>query len=64
MTDPIKFEALRTQIAAAQHELFCAVYSTQNLILPEDVAAYKASVLGAHVKVRAAERALLRHLKT
>ena len=62
-----KFETLRTQIAAAQNGLYCAVYSTLNLQLPEDVDAYTASVLSAHVKVRAAERALLtfvRHLKT
>lgn len=64
MTNPIEFEKLRSRIATAQHELYTAVFSTQNLTLPEDVEAYTASVLGAHVKMRAAERALLRALKT
>ena len=64
MTKPIEFEKLRSRVATAQHELYTAVFSTQNLQLPEDVEAYTASVLGAHAKVRAAERALLRALKT
>lgn len=67
MTNPIEFEKLRSRVATAQHELYTAVFSTQNLQVPEDVETYTASVLGAHVKVRAAERALLqflRHLKT
>ena len=63
MNDPIQFETLRTQIAAAQNGLYCAIYSTQNMILPDD-AAYKASVLAGHRKLSSALLAFLRHLKT
>lgn len=64
MTNPIEFEKLRSRVATAQHELYTAVFSTQNLQLPDDVAAYKASVLAAGVNVQNATRTLLRHLKT
>ena len=64
MTNPIEFEKLRSRIAEAQHEIYTAVFSTQNLCLPEDVEAYTASVHAADAKVQAATRALLRHLKT
>ena len=64
MTDPIQFETLRNKIGASVHELCCAVYSTQNLQLPDDPAAYKASALAAGVNLQAALRALTRHLKT
>ena len=59
MTNPIEFEKLRSRIAAAQHDLYTAVFNTQNLQLPGDVEAYIASVLAAHVEARAAERALI-----
>ena len=64
MTDPIKFEALRTQIAAAQSALYCALYSTPNLTLPEDLTDYRQNLLAARVALQTAWRALDKRLSS